>query len=253
VTDPVPHVTPFPEPTVLGRAPRRCVRPGCRRMPATTLRFDYAARILTVDPLAPRGVPGEYDLCAEHAARTTPPSGWTMRDRAPSPAPALEPSPPVGPARVHGADRLAAALSAVPRAVSEDAPDAAAVQADRQVDRMGEPSAPAVAVVPVVPAPSDPVAPASAAEQRSARLDALLRPSPSEARPPVASPASSSPLPPLGREHDAARPAGRTSPRPAPQSLRLAPDPTTTVWCADLLATPAAAPTVPPVTHTMLS
>jgi hypothetical protein len=26
--------------------------------------------------------------------------------------------------------------------------------------------------------------------------------------------------------------------RPVPQSLRLAPDPTTTVWCADLLSGP---------------
>jgi hypothetical protein len=210
---------------VLGGARRRCVRPGCVRRPATTLRFDYSARILTVDPLAPRGVPGEYDLCAEHAARTTPPSGWTMRDRAPSPTPAPEPSPPVGPARVHSADRLAAALSAVPRAVSEDAPDAAPVQADRQAEGS---SIPSTTVVPARPAEAaagrvDRPAAGGVPEQRSARLDALLRPS-------------------------GGGTGGDWGPsRPAPQSLRLAPDPTTTVWCADLLATsPAPPPPVPP-------
>jgi hypothetical protein len=200
-----------------------------------------------------------------------------MRDRAPSPAPASEPSPPVGPARVHGADRLAAALSTVPRAVSEDAPDAAPVQADRPVDLRvvpptppTPPTPPAVAAAPSAPAP--PVAsttvgsgtPGSSPEQRSARLDALLRPSevepdgtqrssaPTEARAEVPSQAPSHVLTSVTRpEPGIARAADRTPPRPAPQSLRLAPDPTTTVWCADLLAAPAARPPVPPATPTL--
>jgi hypothetical protein len=114
-------------------SPRRCVRPACPRNAASTLRFDYAARTVTLDPLAASASPGSYDLCFHHAARSNPPSGWTMRDRAPSPGPAADPAPPVGPSRDDGVDRLAAALCAVPRAASEGAPDAVPPGADRSV------------------------------------------------------------------------------------------------------------------------
>jgi hypothetical protein len=86
-----------------------------------------------LDPLAQDRQPGTYDLCFDHAARSHPPEGWTLRDRGPSRVSVTEPAPPVGPGRDHGVDRLAAALCAVPRAVSEDAPDAVAVRADRSV------------------------------------------------------------------------------------------------------------------------
>jgi len=152
------------------------------------MRFDYARRTVMLDPLGPEARPGEYDLCLHHAARSGPPTGWTLRDRAPSPESAVESAPPVGPDRGKGVDRLAAALSAVRRVVSEDAPDAAPARTDRSA----------------APGPVDAsTAPAGGA----ARLDVLLRPS------------------------DATAPVTR----PAPQPLRLAPDPTTTVWCADLL------------------
>lgn len=167
---------------------RSCIRPACGRRATTTMRFDYARRTVMLDPLGPEARPGEYDLCLHHAARSGPPTGWTLRDRAPSPESAVESAPPVGPDRGKGVDRLAAALSAVRRVVSEDAPDAAPARTDRSA----------------APGPVDASTPPAGG---AARLDVLLRPS--EAAAPVA--------------------------RPAPQPLRLAPDPTTTVWCADLL------------------
>jgi hypothetical protein len=172
-------------------------------MATSTLRFDYGERTVMLDPLGPDSTPGSYDLCFAHAARSTPPTGWSLRDRAPSREPATEPSPPVGPDRGHGVARLAAALSAVPRAVSEDAPDAAPVGTDRSVT------------------------------QRSP-LDSLLRPTSSSVHPV-----------PLSER------TPEVEVRPVPQPLRLAPDPTTTVWCADLLAgpvtrtAPAATPSPP--------
>jgi len=169
-----------------------------------------------LDPLGTDSTPGTYDLCFAHAARSTPPTGWTLRDRAPSRESATEPPPPVGPDRGHGVARLAAALSAVPRAVSEDAPDAAPVGTDRSVGHRSP-------------------------------LDSLLRPSPQADTP-------------TGRTRDETAAATvRTVPlsermpeaevRPVPRPLRLAPDPTTMVWCADLLAGPgraAAAPSASP-------
>jgi hypothetical protein len=170
-------------------ASRHCVRPGCLRVATSTLGFDYSERTVMLDPLAPSSAPGTYDLCPAHAARSTPPTGWTLRDRAPSREPAAETPPPVGPDRGRSVARLAAALSAVPRAVSEDAPDAAPDGTDRSVG------------------PRSP-------------LDSLLRPAATEPRVPLSERTPTADV------------------RPVPQSLRLAPDPTTTVWCADLLAAP---------------
>ena len=116
-----------------GAVTRTCCRPACGRAAVVTLRFDYAAREVTIDPLAARTGPEAYDLCVRHAARSGAPSGWALRDRAPSRGPATEPAPPVGPPVDHGVDRLAAALCAVPGAVSEDAPDAVPPGADRSV------------------------------------------------------------------------------------------------------------------------
>jgi hypothetical protein len=122
---------------------------------------------------------------------------------------APEPEPPVGPDRGQSVDRLAAALSAVPRAVSEDAPDAAPVGTDRAV-------APAAYAVPAA-------AVGTVSSRAISRLDGLLRPS---------TPAATvRPVPLSERTPEVAV-------RPVPQPLRLAPDPTKTVWCADLLAAP---------------
>ena len=195
------------------RGVRACVRPGCARRATTTLRFDYAERTVMLDPLGPDSEPGEYDLCLHHAARSTPPTGWTLRDRAPSPDPVTEPAPPAGPDRGPGVARLAAALSAVPRAVSEDAPDAAPAGAGRPVQD-----------------------PPAAAPRGAGRLDGLLRPSDATPRPqqptqPQQPEVRVRPVPLSERTPEVAV-------RPVPQPLRLAPDPTTTVWCADLLAEP---------------
>lgn len=189
---------------------RCCVRPGCSRRATTTLRFDYSGRVLTLDPLGPHAEPGEYDLCLQHAARSTPPTGWTLRDRAPSRESVTEAAPPVGPDRGQGVARLAAALSAVQRAVSEDAPDAA----PDGTDRSGAP-------VRLVGTGSTTRTPGSA------RLDGLLQPS-----------TTIRPVPVTERTPE-------VEVRRVPQSLRLAPDPTTTVWCADLLA-PVPAPVLAP-------
>jgi hypothetical protein len=169
-----------------------------------------------LDPLGSAAEPGEYDLCFHHAARSTPPTGWTLRDRAPSREPVTESAPPVGPDRGQGVARLAAALSAVHRAVSEDAPDAA----PGGTDRSGEP----VRLVTDGPAVADGPSPRPSG---SARLDSLLQPS--------VAVSAVAPVPLSERTPEAAV-------RPVPQPLRLAPDPTTTVWCADLLAPPAASP-----------
>ena len=195
-----PHAT--PQQRLMTRV---CVRPGCMRRATTTLRFDYGQRVVMLDPLGSHTEPGEYDLCFQHAARSTPPTGWTLRDRAPSREQVTEAAPPVGPDRGQGVARLAAALSAVQWAVSEDAPDAAPDGTDR-----------------------------SAAQRRASgagRLDSLLQPSAPSA--PVA------PVPLSERTPEA-------EVRPVPQPLRLAPDPTKTVWCADLL-TPATRPGAPAV------
>ncbi len=161
-----------------------------------TLRFDYVAREVTIDPLAPRPGPEAYDLCVRHAARSGAPSGWSLRDRAPSRGPATEAAPPVGPPAGHGVDRLAAALCAVPGAVSEDAPDAVPPGADRSVPT---------------------------------RLRDLL----AATAAPVPAPAPSSAPAVVGPELSGDR-AGGTAPRVA-RALRLTPDPRPDVWCADLV------------------
>ena len=177
------------------------------RPAVTTLRFDYSARQIMLDPLTQVSQPGTYDLCFDHAARSNPPEGWTLRDRGPSRESATETAPPVGPERDHGVDRLAAALCAVPRAVSEDAPDAVPVRADRSV------------------------------------LDALLGSGP---RPPVApsvavaSEQDRSPIADIAGVAGVAGIAAETGPTHSFQPLRLMPDPVATVWCADLL--PATGP-----------
>jgi len=193
-------------------------------MATSTLRFDYGERTVMLDPLGADSAPGTYDLCFAHAARSTPPTGWSLRDRAPSREPATEPSPPVGPDRGHGVARLAAALRAVPRAVSEDAPDAAPGGTDRSVSA------------------SHDRADGAERSERADRspLDSLLRPTSTSDRA-VSRTVSLSELTPEAEV------------RPVPQPLRLAPDPTTTVWCADLLAGPersAPAPAGPSVTVT---
>lgn len=60
-----------------------CSRPGCSRVPAATLVYDYAGRVVVLDALAPSH-PMQYDLCATHADRLSVPNGWTLIDRRPA-------------------------------------------------------------------------------------------------------------------------------------------------------------------------
>ncbi len=194
------------------RIVRFCARPGCGVTAAATLRFDYAQRVVSLDPLGHRAVPGEYDLCDQHAARTTPPSGWNLRDRAPSRVAETEYAPPVGPERAPHVGRLAAALSAVPRTVSEDVPDAVPVGADRSVPHPA--LAPALAHDESSAQVTGTAASAGAAPTGPARLDALMG---------------------GGRTASADAAMNGEEALPHTRALRLAPDPISSAWCADLM------------------
>lgn len=64
----------------VSRVTASCSRPACQRQPVATLTYDYAARVATVDDLAPAH-PMQYDLCAEHTDRLSVPNGWELVDR----------------------------------------------------------------------------------------------------------------------------------------------------------------------------
>lgn len=102
---------------------RACARPACVAPAVATLSFSYAERRVELSVLVDRPQPQTYDLCTAHAARTRPPHGWQLRDRRPEDT-SLPDARPSVPADL-GGDRtvavLAAALRAVPGAVSEDA------------------------------------------------------------------------------------------------------------------------------------
>ncbi len=52
----------------------------CREAPTATISLNYAEReVAIVDLLAERD-PNLIDLCDEHAAKMTPPLGWTVED-----------------------------------------------------------------------------------------------------------------------------------------------------------------------------
>ncbi len=59
---------------------RCCARPTCAVSAAATMSYDYDARIVWIEPLHAEPHPMTHDLCAQHADRSTPPSGWELRD-----------------------------------------------------------------------------------------------------------------------------------------------------------------------------
>lgn len=59
---------------------RGCARPGCPETASATLSFRYASREVHLAELAAEPDPQTYDLCASHAERTRPPSGWELSD-----------------------------------------------------------------------------------------------------------------------------------------------------------------------------
>ncbi|MFO7779759.1 MAG: DUF3499 family protein [Nitriliruptoraceae bacterium] len=130
---------------------RACARPACPAPAVATLSFSYAERRVDLSLLLEQPEPQTYDLCTAHAARTRPPHGWQLRDRRPEDTrlPDARPSVPAD----LGGDRtvavLAAALRAVPGAVSEDAA-----------------LSPTAEIVPELPAPQAGTAPGPAPQPR---------------------------------------------------------------------------------------
>lgn len=68
-------------------ATRRCSRPGCPSLATATLTFRYDEQHATLAALVPDSGPETYDLCGEHADRTRPPFGWSLRDDRPEEVP----------------------------------------------------------------------------------------------------------------------------------------------------------------------
>ncbi|MFD1836485.1 DUF3499 domain-containing protein [Brachybacterium rhamnosum] len=57
---------------------RECSRTACSRPAVSTLTFVYADSTAVLGPLSRHSEPHTYDLCAEHASRTTAPRGWEL-------------------------------------------------------------------------------------------------------------------------------------------------------------------------------
>jgi len=63
---------------------RHCARPTCSVAAAATMSYDYESQVVWIEDLHHEDHPMTHDLCAQHADRSTPPSGWELRDeRAP--------------------------------------------------------------------------------------------------------------------------------------------------------------------------
>lgn len=101
-------------------ATRRCSRPGCPTPATATLTFRYDQQHASLVPLAPDGGPETYDLCRDHADRTRPPHGWTLRDGRPDEIPVDTPD-----ASALGSERTVALLAAALRGQPTAVPDAA--------------------------------------------------------------------------------------------------------------------------------
>jgi Protein of unknown function (DUF3499) len=57
---------------------RTCSRIGCSVPASTTALVRYEARQIELRALADEPDPHLVELCSEHAARLTPPRGWTI-------------------------------------------------------------------------------------------------------------------------------------------------------------------------------
>ena len=57
---------------------RRCSRTACGLPAVATLTYVYADSMAVLGPLSDVAVPGAFDLCAEHASRTSVPMGWEV-------------------------------------------------------------------------------------------------------------------------------------------------------------------------------
>src|SRR5699024_12505558 len=59
-------------------AVRMCSNVSCSRPAAATMSYVYADATVVIGPLGRRAEPGAHDLCADHAAKLTPPVDWQL-------------------------------------------------------------------------------------------------------------------------------------------------------------------------------
>ena len=59
---------------------RTCSRIGCDSLAAASAALRYQDRAIDLIDLVRDPDPGLVDLCPDHAARLTPPLGWTIAD-----------------------------------------------------------------------------------------------------------------------------------------------------------------------------
>ncbi|WP_353843921.1 DUF3499 domain-containing protein [Brevibacterium sp. RIT 803] len=59
-------------------AVRLCSKVSCSRSAAATMTYVHADACVVIGPLSRRAEPGAHDLCADHAAKLTPPVGWQL-------------------------------------------------------------------------------------------------------------------------------------------------------------------------------
>ncbi|MEL7583814.1 DUF3499 domain-containing protein [Brevibacterium casei] len=57
---------------------RTCSKVSCSRSATATMTYVHADACVVIGPLARRAEPGAHDLCADHAARLTPPVDWQL-------------------------------------------------------------------------------------------------------------------------------------------------------------------------------
>ncbi|MCC2592360.1 DUF3499 domain-containing protein [Tessaracoccus sp. OS52] len=57
---------------------RLCSRTACHSAAVATMTYAYADSTAVLGPLAVAHVPGAFDLCAQHAERTSVPRGWEV-------------------------------------------------------------------------------------------------------------------------------------------------------------------------------
>src|SRR5690625_1829476 len=59
-------------------AVRMCSKVICSRPAAATMTYVHADATVVIGPLGRRAEPGAHDLCADHAAKLTPPVDWQL-------------------------------------------------------------------------------------------------------------------------------------------------------------------------------
>lgn len=149
-------------------AARRCSRPGCPTPATATLTFAFGDRLAVLATLEPDGGPETYDLCRDHADRTSPPLRWTLRDDRPEDLEEVPPPEDLGSA--HTVAVLAAALHG-------DDPAAR--------DALDAPNDPAASDVAIDPAALDAIVDAPVDEVPTVELDEDLLGIRDEADPPA--------------------------------------------------------------------